>query len=63
MRLSDGIAAIVTGAASGLGAETAARLIQAGAKVALLDLNVEAVKSTAARVGWSRIQMRRNGSG
>jgi NAD(P)-dependent dehydrogenase (short-subunit alcohol dehydrogenase family) len=51
MRLSDGIAAIVTGAASGLGAETAARLIRAGAKVALLDLNVEAVKSTAARVG------------
>jgi len=51
MHLTNGTAAIVTGAASGLGAETAARLAKAGAKVALLDVNVEAVRETAARVG------------
>nr|WP_047169150.1 SDR family NAD(P)-dependent oxidoreductase [Sphingomonas sp. Y57] len=38
MDISD-VAAIVTGGASGLGAATAARLAQRGAKVALLDLN------------------------
>jgi NAD(P)-dependent dehydrogenase (short-subunit alcohol dehydrogenase family) len=47
----DGTAAIVTGAGSGLGAETAARLVNAGAKVALLDLNFEAVREAAERVG------------
>ncbi|WP_284285949.1 SDR family NAD(P)-dependent oxidoreductase, partial [Methylobacterium gregans] len=33
----DGIAAVVTGAASGLGAATAKALAAAGARVALLD--------------------------
>jgi NAD(P)-dependent dehydrogenase (short-subunit alcohol dehydrogenase family) len=46
-----GYAAIVTGAASGLGAETAAQLAKAGAKVALLDVNFEAAKQTAAKIG------------
>jgi NAD(P)-dependent dehydrogenase (short-subunit alcohol dehydrogenase family) len=46
-----GHAAVVTGAASGLGAETAIRLAEAGAKVALLDLNVEAARDLAARIG------------
>jgi NAD(P)-dependent dehydrogenase (short-subunit alcohol dehydrogenase family) len=46
-----GHAAIVTGAASGLGAETAAALAQAGAKVACLDLNLDGAKATAARIG------------
>ncbi|HVX98377.1 MAG TPA: SDR family NAD(P)-dependent oxidoreductase [Pseudorhodoplanes sp.] len=46
-----GVAAIVTGAASGLGAATAAALAGAGAKVALLDVNDEGVKAAAEKVG------------
>jgi NAD(P)-dependent dehydrogenase (short-subunit alcohol dehydrogenase family) len=46
-----GHAALVTGAASGLGAETAIRLAEAGAKVALLDVNQEAAKELADRIG------------
>jgi NAD(P)-dependent dehydrogenase (short-subunit alcohol dehydrogenase family) len=46
-----GHAAVVTGAASGLGAETAIQLADAGAKVALLDLNVDAARDLAARIG------------
>ena len=41
-----GHAAIVTGAASGLGAETAAHLAKAGAKVALLDVNIDGARET-----------------
>ena len=44
----DQISAIVTGGASGLGAETARRLAAAGAKVALLDLNVELAETVPA---------------
>jgi len=46
-----GHSAIVTGAASGLGAETAAALARAGAKVALLDVNVEGAREQAAKCG------------
>jgi NAD(P)-dependent dehydrogenase (short-subunit alcohol dehydrogenase family) len=46
-----GHAAIVTGAASGLGAETAATLAHAGAKVACLDLNIDGARATADRIG------------
>jgi NAD(P)-dependent dehydrogenase (short-subunit alcohol dehydrogenase family) len=46
-----GHAAIVTGAGSGLGAETAARLAAAGAKVAVLDVNEAAAKATAEKIG------------
>ncbi|MBX6424501.1 MAG: SDR family NAD(P)-dependent oxidoreductase [Variibacter sp.] len=46
-----GHAAIVTGAASGLGAETATRLAAAGVKVALLDVNEQAAKTVADRIG------------
>ena len=46
-----GHAAIVTGAASGLGAETAAHLASAGVKVACLDINVEGAQATAAKIG------------
>ncbi len=46
-----GIAALVTGAASGLGAATARALAEAGAKVALLDRNVEAAAVTAREIG------------
>jgi len=44
-------AAVVTGAGSGLGAETAATLARAGAKVALLDINLEAARLAAAGIG------------
>ena len=46
-----GHAAIVTGAASGLGAETAAHLASAGVKVACLDINIEGAQATAAKIG------------
>jgi len=46
-----GHSAVVTGAASGLGAETAIQLAEAGAKVALLDLNVDAARDLAGRIG------------
>src|SRR5271166_3761119 len=47
----NGQAALVTGGGSGLGAETAAQLARAGAKVALLDVNVEAARAVAERIG------------
>ena len=42
---------IVTGGASGLGAATAEMLIEAGARVMLVDMNAEAVAAQAARLG------------
>ncbi|MFT0212359.1 SDR family NAD(P)-dependent oxidoreductase [Pseudomonas sp. F1_0610] len=42
---------LVTGAASGLGAATAQRLIEHGAKVALLDMNQQAVEEQAKQLG------------
>ena len=45
-----GHAALVTGGGSGLGAAAAARLAERGAKVALLDVNIDAGK-VAARIG------------
>jgi NAD(P)-dependent dehydrogenase (short-subunit alcohol dehydrogenase family) len=47
----DGVAAIVTGGASGLGAGTAQRLTAAGAKVTIFDLNGELGQSTAKEIG------------
>src|SRR5712675_2359843 len=46
-----GQAAIVTGGGSGLGAATAIRLAARGAKVALLDINLDAAKAVAATCG------------
>jgi len=46
-----GQAVIVTGAGSGLGAETAAQLAGAGARVAVLDINGEAARAVATRIG------------
>jgi NAD(P)-dependent dehydrogenase (short-subunit alcohol dehydrogenase family) len=46
-----GHAAIVTGAGSGLGAATAAALAEAGAKVALFDINIDGAREVAARIG------------
>jgi NAD(P)-dependent dehydrogenase (short-subunit alcohol dehydrogenase family) len=51
-----GHAAIVTGAASGLGAETAAALARAGAKVALLDVNIEGARAHAGKIGGLAIR-------
>ena len=46
-----GQAALVTGAGSGLGGATAAKLVARGAKVALLDINIAAAKAAAAKIG------------
>jgi NAD(P)-dependent dehydrogenase (short-subunit alcohol dehydrogenase family) len=46
-----GHAAIVTGGASGLGAETARFLARAGAKVAVLDMNEELARNVAQEIG------------
>jgi NAD(P)-dependent dehydrogenase (short-subunit alcohol dehydrogenase family) len=50
MKLS-GVAAVVTGGASGLGAETARALASEGAKVAIFDLNAAAGESVSAAIG------------
>jgi len=47
----DGIGAIVTGAASGLGEATARGLAAAGAKVTIFDLNAEAGEAVAKDIG------------
>ena len=52
----NGHAAIVTGAASGLGAETALALGRAGAKVACLDVNLDGARETAAKIGGAAIR-------
>ena len=46
-----GQAALVTGGGSGLGAATARALAAAGAKVALLDVNLAAAQAVAAEIG------------
>jgi NAD(P)-dependent dehydrogenase (short-subunit alcohol dehydrogenase family) len=46
-----GVAAVVTGGASGLGAATARALAEKGAKVALFDLNAEKGEALAAELG------------
>ncbi len=52
----NGLAAVVTGGGSGMGAATARALAAAGAKVALLDINVDAVKNVAEEIGGLAIQ-------
>lgn len=47
----EGVAAIVTGGASGLGAATAERLASRGAKVTLFDLNEELGTAFAEKIG------------
>ncbi len=51
MHLGTNIAAIVTGGSSGLGAASATALAGAGCKVAIFDMNREAGKLLAARLG------------
>lgn len=45
-----GLAALVTGGGSGLGAATAAKLAAAGAKVSVLDLNLDAARAVATKI-------------
>jgi len=52
-----GIAAIVTGGASGLGGATAKMLADAGAKVTIFDLNEEAGKANAEAIGASFLRV------
>jgi len=51
-----GHSAIVTGGGSGIGAETARHLARAGAKVALLDVNVAGAESVAAEIGGLAVE-------
>ncbi|MCI5076066.1 SDR family NAD(P)-dependent oxidoreductase [Oricola sp.] len=52
----DGVAALVTGGGSGLGAATARALSRGGARVALLDFNIEAAEAVAAEIGGFAIK-------
>ena len=47
----NGQAALVTGGASGLGAETARHLARAGTKVAVLDVNLDLAQAVADEIG------------
>ncbi|MBS7348763.1 MAG: SDR family NAD(P)-dependent oxidoreductase [Comamonas sp.] len=51
-----GQAAIVTGGGSGLGAATARALAQQGAKVAIVDLNLDNARAVAAEIGGLALQ-------
>ncbi|MCW1382730.1 SDR family oxidoreductase [Novosphingobium sp. KCTC 2891] len=51
MKIDAGIAAVVTGGASGLGRATAEALAAAGAKVAIFDLNEDAGQEVAGAIG------------
>ena len=51
-----GHAAIVTGGASGLGAATARALAAAGAKVAVLDVRLDAAEAVAKEIGGIAVQ-------
>jgi 3-oxoacyl-[acyl-carrier protein] reductase len=52
MRLADKVA-LVTGAASGFGAEIARTFAREGARVSILDLNLEGARAVAASIGPS----------
>jgi NAD(P)-dependent dehydrogenase (short-subunit alcohol dehydrogenase family) len=53
----NGIGAIVTGGASGLGGATAEMLARQGAKVTIFDLNEEAGQAHAARIGGKFVKV------
>jgi NAD(P)-dependent dehydrogenase (short-subunit alcohol dehydrogenase family) len=51
-----GHAAVVTGGASGLGATTASELARAGAKVTVIDINLDAASALAQKIGGIALQ-------
>jgi NAD(P)-dependent dehydrogenase (short-subunit alcohol dehydrogenase family) len=51
MAMLDGQRAIVTGGASGIGLATAQRMLQAGARVALVDVDAEKVEAAGRELG------------
>lgn len=51
MKIHDGIAAVVTGGASGLGYATAVMLAEAGAKVTIFDINEAQAEKVAKELG------------
>ena len=53
----DGRTALVTGAAGGLGAASAALLVEKGARVVALDLDGERLRETASRIGAHPIEV------
>lgn len=53
----EGKVALVTGAGSGLGRATATRLAAEGARVACLDIDVDAAKATASAIGEAALPM------
>ena len=55
-RRLEGKVAIVTGGASGLGKQVAARIIAEGGAVALWDLNGDALAATQAEIGAAHVQ-------
>lgn len=52
----EGHAALVTGGGSGLGAATARELARQGAKVTVLDVNLDAANAVAAEIGGLAVQ-------
>ena len=52
----EGRCAIVTGGASGLGKQVAARIVAEGGKVALWDLNADALDATKDEIGATHVQ-------
>ena len=52
----DGMAAVITGGGSGLGAATARHLANAGAKVAILDVNMEPARLLAEEIGGMALE-------
>ena len=52
----DGLAAVITGGGSGIGAECARVLAKEGAKIAVLDLNLEGAREVAAECGGVAIE-------
>jgi NAD(P)-dependent dehydrogenase (short-subunit alcohol dehydrogenase family) len=51
-----GQAAVVTGAASGLGAASASELARAGAKVACLDIDLDGARAVAQKIGGQAVR-------
>ena len=52
----DGLSAIITGGSSGLGAATARHLAYNGAKVAILDVNMDAAHKVASEIGGIAVE-------